>query len=127
MTTFNFAVTNEGSTSVGGVTLAPVLESYIGQATPRLFSRLAPKTIKNIAPKGTAKLSFRVDPSFPGVVAVAVSLTSKDGRAIRAKRDTGDTFEAEPVRWWFHVLDDISVETLDVLRKLLALQTKKEQ
>ena len=126
-TTFNFAVTNEDSTSVEGVTLTPVLEMYVGQATPILFSRLAPKTIKNIAPKGTAKLSFSVYPNFPGVVAVAVSLTNKDGIDIRAKRDTEETYEAKPVRWWFHVLDDISVETLDALKKLLALQTKKER
>jgi hypothetical protein len=126
-TRFNFAVTNEDSTSVEGVRVTPVLESYVGQATPLLFARLAPKTIKNIAPKETAKLSFRVHPIFPGVVAVAVSLTDKNGVAIRAKRATEETFQAQPVRWWFHVLDDISVETLDALNKLLALQTKKEQ
>jgi len=83
--------------------------------------------MKNIAPKGTAKLSFSVYPNFPGVVAVAVSLTNKDGIAIRAKRETEETYEAKPVRWWFHVSDDVSMETLDALRKLLALQTDKEQ
>lgn len=124
---FNFSVTNEDTTPVAAVTLAPVIESYVGQESPQLFQRLAPRTIKTIAPKGTSKRSFDVYPVFPGVLAVAVSLTDNDGIAIKARRDEQDNFEATPVRWWFHVLDDVSIETLVAVRELLALVTKKEQ
>lgn len=113
-----FTLTNKGQAPLGKLSIRPVLESYIGQEKPQLFQWYDTQIIRSIPPEGMAPLIFEIWPNFPGLVSVAVYVTGADGNAIMAKRATSSTYERLPVRWWFHVADDISIQTLKVLKRL---------
>lgn len=122
------AVTNDGQVILRGLSVRPVLESYIGQEKPQLFQWSNAKVISEIPPKGMVPLEFTFLPVFPGLVSTAFYVTDTANNAVMAKRKTDSSYQQAPVRWWFHVADDISVETLRVLKKLAAARregTKK--
>lgn len=124
---FQFDVTNDGTKSLRGLNIRPVLESYVGQEKPQLFQWLDTQVIEEIAPKGMVPIKCEFWPFYPGLVSVALYVTDSNNKAVMAKRKTGSDYKEEPVRWWFHVADDISVETLRALKKLVARkeETKK--
>lgn len=115
-----FNVTNDRQVALRKLSARAVLESYVGQEKPLLFSWVKPQVIKEIPPKGTVSIEFEFSPTFPGLVSVALYVTDADNKAVKAKRETSSTYEEAPVRWWFHVIDDISFEILMALRELMA-------
>ena len=118
-------VTNDGSGSLYNLNVKLVLESYVGQDKPTLFLQSATKIIDEVPPKGLVPLTFRIRPHFPGVVAVAIYVTDATGNTVMAKRPKETAYEQSPVRYWFYVVDNISVQTLRAL-KALAAQKPKE-
>lgn len=121
---FKFNVTNDGRVPLRKLSARAVLESYVGQEKPLLFQWADPQVIKEIPPKGTVSIEFEFVPSFPGLVSVALYVTNAANKAIKAKRKAYSSYEQAPVRWWVHVIDDISLETLMALKKLV--RKKKE-
>lgn len=125
---FQIDVTNDWTEPLRGLSVRPVLESYVGQEEPQLFHWADMQVIEEIPPKGMAALEFTFRPRFPGLVSVAFYVTDAAKNAVMAKRKTDSAYVQAPVRWWFHVADDISVETLRALRKLVSVggkETKK--
>jgi hypothetical protein len=124
---FQFDVTNDGQVPIRGLNVRPVLESYVGQEKPLLFQWGDTKVIEVILPKGMVPIEFEFWPIFPGLVSVGLYVTDAANKAVMVKRKTDSSYAQAPVRWWFHVADDISLKTLRTLRKLLARreETKK--
>jgi hypothetical protein len=124
---FQFNMTNDGMGPLRGLNVRPVLESYAGQEKPLLFQWGDTKVIEVIPPKGIVPIESEFWPIFPGLVSVGLYVTDAANKAVMAKRKTDAGYAEAPVRWWFHVADDISLETLRTLRKLLARreETKK--
>ncbi len=120
-------VTNDGQTSLYKLNVRPVLESYVGQDKPILFSQFDAQTIDQIAPKTMMPLTFTIWAQFPGLVAVAIYVTDAANNAVMAKRQNETAYQRLPVRWWFHVADNISVETLRALKTLKAQQPKENK
>ncbi len=118
-------LTNDGRNSLYKLNVKPVLESYIGQEDPKLFHWSEAQIIDHIEPKTMVALTFRIWPHFPGLVAVAIHVTDDSNNAVMAKRQTETAYKQLPVRWWFHVVDNISVEILRTLKALVA-QTQKD-
>ncbi len=116
-------LTNDGLMTLHKLNVKPVIESYIGQDEPKLFQWLDAQIIEHIAPKTMIPLTFRIRAHFPGLVAVAVYVTNGTN-TVMAKRQNETAYEQEPVRWWFHVADNISVETLKALKTLVAQRQK---
>jgi hypothetical protein len=123
---FKVDVTNDGLELIGGLSIRPVMESYVGQEKAHLFQWSDTQVIKEIPPKGMVSLEFKFYPIFPGLVSVALYVTDTANSAVLAKRMTDSSYEKTPVRWWFHVADNISIETLRVLKKLAAAGGKKK-
>lgn len=117
---FKFDVTNDGPKRLRGLNIRPVLESYVGQERPQLFQWLDTQVIEEISPKGMVPIECEFWPWYPGLVSVGLYVTDSTNKAVMAKRKTGSDYKEEPVRWWFHVADDISVETLRALKELVA-------
>ena len=117
-------VTNDGQRSLYKLNVKPVLESYVGQDKPILFSQYDAQTIDQIAPKSMLPLTFTIQAFFPGLVAVAINVTDANNNPIMAKRQTDTAYQQLPVRYWFHVIDNISIE---ILRTLKTLVTQKQK
>ena len=113
-------VTNDGTDFFRVLRVRPVLESHVGQEKPQLFQWSDTQVIKEIPPKGMVPLEFTFRPTFPGLVSVAFYLTDAANNAVMAKRKTDSSYAQAPVRWWFHVVDDISLQTLRALKALAA-------
>lgn len=118
-------VINDGTVILQGLSVRLALESYVGQEKPQLFGWSDTKVIKEIPPKGKALLEFTLLPIFPGLVSIALYVTDAPNSAIMAKRKTDTNYAKAPVRWWFHVIDNISLETLRSLKTLAAAGGKK--
>jgi hypothetical protein len=119
-TKVKFNVTNDRRVTLRKLSARAVLESYVGQDKPLLFSWAKPQVIKEIPPEDTVSIEFEFSPTFPGLVSVALYVTDAGNKTIKAKRKTSSNYEQAPVRWWFHVIDDISLEILMALRQLVA-------
>ncbi len=113
-------VTNDGQMSLYKLNVRPVLELYVGQDKPILLSQFDAQTIDQIAPKTMMPLTFSITTNHPGLVAVAIHVTDAADNAVMAKRQNETAYQQLPVRWWFHVIDDISIETLKALKTLIA-------
>lgn len=120
----HLGVTNDGGSPLSKISVRPVLESYAGQGKPMLFQWREAQVIESVPANGMASLEFQFWPVFPGVVSVAVHVTDAAKNVVMAKRKESTAYEQAPVRWWFHVIDDISIETLRALR-VLASGTRK--
>lgn len=120
-------VTNDGPRSLYKLNVRPVLESYVGLDKPILFLWSDAQIIEQIAPKAMVPLTFRVWPNFPGLVAVAIHITDETKNAVMAKRQNETAYAQLPVRWWLHVVDNISVEILRALKTLKAQQPKEKK
>jgi len=115
---------NDGQTYLRKLKVKPVIESYVGQDTPILFLSMEEKMIDEIPPKSMVPLTFKIWPNFPGLISVAVHITDASDNAVMAKRQSETTYQKLPIRWWFHVVDNISVETLKTLKNLVAQERK---
>ena len=122
---FQINVTNDGETRLRNISVRPILQSYIGQEKPMLFTSLAPQTIEELPRKSTISLAFDIYPNFPGLVAIAIHTTDASAAIVKSKRQEERAYQELPVRWWFHVIDDISIETLGVLKDLAKQWAKK--
>ena len=116
-------LTNDGQVLLGKLSVRLAIESYVGQEKPQLFQWVKEQVIE-IPSKGMVPLTFRLSPVFPGLLSVAVYVTDAANNAVMAKRSTDTSYEPGPVRWWFHVIDNISIETLRTLKELVAAQRK---
>ena len=120
LTKVRLTISNNGEDIARGVSVSPILESYVGQERPILFVREEERRIKDIRPNRTASLTFDIMPVFPGLVALAVEVKNTEGRFIKAKRESDRSYSEAPVRWWFHVVDNVAIETLSALQGLRA-------
>ena len=118
-------LTNDGPRPLYKLNVRPVLESYVGLDKPILFQWSGTQIIEEIPPKSMVPLTFRIRAHYPGLVAVAIYVTDATGNTVMAKRPKETAYEQSPVRYWFHVVDNISVQTLRAL-KALAAQMPKE-
>lgn len=119
---------NDGVTRLGGLSVRLVLESYVGQEKPILFQWAEKQVVEEIASKESATLEFECVPRFPGLASVACYVADAAGDAVKVKRPKDASYGEPPVRWYFHVIDDISIETLRALKRLqetIRNQTKK--
>lgn len=113
-------LTNDGQ-RLGKLNVRLAVESYVGQEKPQLFQWINTQVV-TIPPKGMVPLTYEILPIFPGLISVAVYVTNAANNAVMAKRATDPHYDQGPVRWWFHVVDNISIETLRALRELVAAQ-----
>ncbi len=113
-------LTNDGQMSLYKLNVKPVVESYVGLDKPILFRQLNAQIIDQIAPKTMVPLTFSIWVDFPGLVAVAIYVTDATNNAVMIKRQNETAYEQKPVRWWFHVVDNISIETLRAIKTLKA-------
>ena len=120
-------VTNDGSGSLYNLNVKPVVESYVGQDKPLLFWQRDAQVIDQIASKAMVPLTFRIRAHYPGLVAVAIYVTDATGNTVMTKRPNETAYEQVPVRWWFHVVDNIAVQTLRALKALAAQKPKEEK
>ena len=118
---------NDGQTYLRKLKVKPVIESYIGQDKPILFLSMEEKIVDQIPPKSMVPLTFGIWPHFPGLVSVAVHITDANNNAVMAKRESETTYQKEPVRWWFYVVDNISIEILKTLKTLGAQKQKAKR
>ena len=116
-------LTNDGQVRLNKLSVRLAIESYVGQEKPQLF-QWKPEQVIEIPSKGMVPLTFLISPVFPGLLSVAVYVADAINSAVMAKRSTDTTYEQGPVRWWFHVVDNISIETLRTLKELVAAQKK---
>lgn len=117
-------ITNDSSVSVSKMKVKILFESYIGQPKVQLVMQSEPQIINTLPQKGMVPLTFQLRPFFPGLVSVAVIVTDSFDKTIKAKRSNEDSYKESPVRWWFHVEDNISVEILRTLKKLLKQESE---
>ena len=121
--TIQIKLTNDGQALFSKLNVKLALECYVGQEKPQLF-QWHEGQVTEIPPKAMVPLTFRIKPVFLGLVSVAVYMTDAANNVVMAKRANETNYEREPVRWWFHVADDISIETLKALKQLVATQRK---
>lgn len=124
---FQFNVTNDGRKRLLGLSVRPVMESYLGQEKPFLFQWLDTQVIEAIPPKETVKIECELTPLHSGLVSVALYMTDSTNKAVMAKRKTSSSYDEAPVRWYFHVADDVSVEILKELKRLTARREKMKK
>lgn len=125
---FKLTVTNDGEAILRALSVRPVLEAYVGQEKPQLFSWAKAQVIQELSPKAKVPLEFEFVPIIPGLVSVAFYVTDADNKAVTAKRKIDSNYDQTPVRYWLYVADNIAVETLRALRILAAAsggKTKK--
>lgn len=120
-------LTNDAQTPLYRLNVRPVLESYVGLDKPILFLWSDTQIIDEIPPKSMVPLTFRIWANYPGLVAVAIHVTDSNNNAVMAKRTNGKAYEQSPVRWWFHVVDNISVEILRALKTLKVPKPKEKK
>ena len=116
-------LTNDGQKLLSELKVRLAVESYVGQEKPQLF-QWREAQVTEIPPEGMVPLTFRFRPVYPGLLSVAVYVTDAVNNAVMTKRVTETSYEQGPVRWWFHVVDNISIETLRALEELVAVQRK---
>lgn len=114
-------LTNDSSRAISNLNVKVLMESNIGQTKPILFKHSDPEIVDSIPSKGMVPLTFYLYPSFPGLVAISVHVTDQHNIPVKVRKADAKSYQETPVRWWFHVADDISVETLRALKKLLKL------
>lgn len=125
---FKFDVTNDGKKTIAKINVRAVLESYVGQDKAQLFQWADTKVIQNAIPtNGMESIEFSFFPFYPGLVSVALYVTDFDNNVVEMKRKSDLNYGTGPVRWWFHVEDDISFETLMLLRRLVAEDKEKKK
>ena len=112
-------LTNDGQRTLSKLSVRLVIESYVGQDKPSLFVRRDGQTIEQIRPQNMVPLTFDISSNFPGLVSVAIYVTDASNNAVMSKREEETSYNESPVRYWFHVIDNIPIETLRVLRSLL--------
>ena len=111
--TLQLQIVNDGQTPLRKIHVKPTVESYVGQIKPILFLRL-----EEISPKSLVSVTFNLWPNYPGLLSFAVQITDSHNNAIMAKRRDEKEYTETPVRWWFHVVENVSVEILRTLKKL---------
>lgn len=116
---FEIQITNDSNSHVSKLNVKITLESYIGQIKPMLFKQDDPQVIDSIPPKGMVPLTFELYPTFGGLIATAIHITDSLNKNIMIKRITDGSYKESPLRWWWNVADDISVETLRTLKQLV--------
>jgi len=116
---FEIQITNDSQTPVSKLNVKLNLESYVGQIKPILFIRPDPQIINSIPPKSMVPLTFELYPVFPGLVAISVHVTDSSSQIIKIKRPTDKSYQNPPLRWWLHVVDNVSIETLRTLKRLV--------
>ncbi len=116
-------LTNDEQGLLSKLDVRLAIESYVGQEKPQLF-RWLKEQVTEIPPKGMVPLTFRIWPLYPGLLSVAVYVTDAANNTVMAKRASESSYEQGPVRWWFHVVDNIEIETLRALKELVAAQQK---
>jgi len=116
--TFQFDVTNDGSKPLHRLNVRAVMESYVGQEKPQFYQWADTQVIDKIPPKNLVPIKFNFTPVFPGVVSVALYVTEADNKAVMVKRKANPSYEEGPVRYWFHVADDILLEMLKELKNI---------
>jgi len=121
--TLHVKLTNDGQVLLSKLKVRLAVESYVGQEKPQLF-QWREAQVTEIPPEGMVPLTFRFRPVYPGLLSVAVYVTDAVNNAVMTKRVTETSYEQGPVRWWFHVVDNISIETLRALEELVAVQRK---
>lgn len=121
---FQVQINNDSRYNVSKLNVKIILESYVGQIKPILLLQPEPQIIDSIPPKNMIPLTFELYPNFPGLVAVSVHVTDSSDNIIKTKRITDKSYKESPVRWWFHVIDNISVETLRALKQLVKQGSK---
>lgn len=124
---FKANVTNDGRVLLSNLSVRAVLESYVGQEKPVLFQWADTQVIEAISPRETVSIEFDFLPYFPGLVSIAFYVTGAVKKAVKAKKRSDSSYEEAPVRWWLYVADDISLETLRVLRELVARKKKTKE
>lgn len=122
---FEFRMTNDSNRSLDNLSVAITLESYIGQDTPKLFRKQDPVTVDKIPHKSMVPLNCVLYPTFPGLIAVSVYVTDSVNNAIQIKKSGEKSYQVDSIRWWFHVVDDISIDILRTLKQLLTEGRKK--
>ena len=116
-------LTNDGQVPTGNLSVRLAMESYVGQEKPQLFQWREERVIE-IPAKGMVPLAYLIKPIFPGLISIAVYVADAVNNAVMVKRDTDTSYDQGPVRWWFHVIDNISIETLKALKELVAAHKK---
>ena len=122
-----FEVTNDSKKPIHGLNVRPVLESYVGQEKPQLYQWADPQVIETISSNKMVPIKCIFVPHYLGLASVALYVTDADNKAVMAKRKEQSSYEEAPVRWWLHVADDISLEILSTLKKLLARREKTKK
>ena len=117
-------LTNDGQTYLRKLKVKPVIESYVGQNKPILFLYMDEEIIDEIPPKSMVSLTISIWHNFSGLASVAVHITDANDNVVMAKRQNETTYQKSPVRWWFHVVDNISIEILEALKTLVAQERK---
>ena len=117
-----FEVTNDGGKSISGVSVRPILESYLGQEKPQLFQRYETQVIEKIPPDGKVSIEFKALPNHPGLASIALYITDSGQKAVMAKRKGKSDYQDAPLRWWLHVIDDISIDILRELKRLTRIR-----
>ena len=125
--TFQFDVTNDGSEPLHKLNVRAVMESYVGQEKPQLYQWADTQFIDTIPPKNLVPITFEITPVFPGVVSVALYVTEATNKAVMVKRKEHSSYAEGPVRYWFHVADDMLLEMLKELKILVARGEKTKK
>lgn len=124
---FKVNVTNDGRVTLSNLSVRGVLESYVGQEKPMLFQWADTQVIEALSPRKTVSMEFTLRPFYPGLVSIALYVTDAAKKDVKAKKKTASGYEEAPVRWWLHVADNISLDTLRVLRELVGREKKTKK
>lgn len=116
---------NNEQTYLRKLNVRPALESYIGQDKPILFLWSETQIIDEIPPKSMVPLTFRIWANYPGLIAIAIHVTDASNNAVMAKRPSETAYNQSPVRYWFYVVDNISIQTLRALKAVLEQKPKE--
>jgi len=116
-------LTNDGQVPLSKINVNLAVESYVGQEKPQLFQWLKDQ-VTEIPPKDEVPLTFNILPIFPGLLSVAIYVTDATNNTVMTKRIADPNYDQGPIRWWFNVVDKISIETLRALKELVEVQRK---
>ena len=125
--TFQFDVTNDRSKPLHRLNVRAVMESYVGQEKPQLYQWADTQVIDTIPPNNLVPIRFEFTPVCLGLVSVALYVTDAANKAVMVKRKEHSSYAEEPVRYWFHVADDILLEMLKELKILVARGEKTKK
>ncbi len=124
--TLGIHIFNDGQTPLRKIHVKPTVESYVGQNAPILFLSLEPVIVDEISPKSLVSVTFNIWPNYPGLLSVAVHITDSHDNPVMVKRREQKEYKETPVRWWFHVVENVSVEILRTL-KILNTTIRKDK